>query len=58
MKLIFSEQAWDDDLCWQSHDPKLIVRLNGLIKERSRGGGPAASARSIALFTGQATMGC
>lgn len=36
MKLIFSEQAWDDYLYWQSHDPKMLSRLNGLIKECSR----------------------
>ncbi len=36
MKLIFSEQAWDDYLYWQAHDPKLLSRLNGLIKECSR----------------------
>ena len=28
MKLIFSEQAWDDYLYWQSHDPKMLSRLN------------------------------
>lgn len=33
MKLIFSEQAWDDYLHWQAHDPKLVARINGLIKE-------------------------
>ncbi|MBN8943218.1 MAG: Txe/YoeB family addiction module toxin [Rhizobiales bacterium] len=33
MKLIFSEQAWEDYLFWQEHDPKLVQRINGLIKE-------------------------
>lgn len=33
MKLIFSEQAWDDYLHWQSQDLKLLARINGLIKE-------------------------
>jgi toxin YoeB len=33
MKLIFSEQAWHDYLHWQAHDPKLVARINGLIKE-------------------------
>ncbi len=33
MKLIFSEQAWDDYLYCQAHDPKLLTRLNDLIKE-------------------------
>ena len=36
MKLIFSEQAWDDYLYWQSQDPKLVLRINGLIKESTR----------------------
>lgn len=33
MKLIFSEQAWEDYLYCQSQDAKLVVRINGLIKE-------------------------
>ncbi len=36
MKLIFSEQAWEDYLYWQTHDPKLLARINGLIRECSR----------------------
>ncbi len=36
MKLIFAEQAWEDYLFWQANDPKLLVRLNGLIKECQR----------------------
>lgn len=36
MKLIFSEQAWDDYLYWQAHDPKMLSRLNGLVRECSR----------------------
>lgn len=36
MRLIFSEQAWDDYLYWQGHDPKLLLRINGLIKESLR----------------------
>ena len=36
MKLIFSERAWDDYLHWQTHDPKLLTRLNALIRECSR----------------------
>ncbi len=33
MKLIFSEQAWEDYLHWQAHDRKLLGRINGLLKE-------------------------
>jgi toxin YoeB len=36
MKLIFSENAWDDYLYWQRHDPKLLKRINNLIKEIQR----------------------
>ncbi|MEO8803868.1 MAG: Txe/YoeB family addiction module toxin [Rudaea sp.] len=36
MKLIFSEQAWDDYLYWQKADKKLLKRVNALIKEIAR----------------------
>lgn len=36
MRLIFSDQAWDDYLHWQESDKKLLQRINGLIKEISR----------------------
>lgn len=36
MKLIFSEQAWEDYLHWQATDKKLLTRINTLIKETSR----------------------
>ena len=36
MKLVFSEQAWEDYLHWQAHDPKLLDRLNQLIVECTR----------------------
>ncbi len=36
MKLIFSEQAWEDYLYWQAQDRKLLERINSLIKECSR----------------------
>lgn len=36
MKLIFSEQAWDDYLHWQKMDKKLLQRINELIKEITR----------------------
>ncbi|BCW87357.1 Toxin YoeB [Alphaproteobacteria bacterium SO-S41] len=36
MNLLFSAQAWEDYLYWQSHDRKLPERINGLIKEASR----------------------
>jgi toxin YoeB len=36
MRLIFSEQAWEDYLYWQSNDIKLLERVNTLIKETAR----------------------
>jgi len=36
VRLIFSAQAWEDYLHWQTHDAKLLERINGLIKEASR----------------------
>jgi toxin YoeB len=36
VRLIFSDQAWDDYLYWQKTDKKLLQRINGLIKEIAR----------------------
>ena len=36
MKLVFSEQAWEDYLYWQKIDKKLVQRINELIKEITR----------------------
>ena len=36
MKLVFSEQAWEDYLYWQKTDKKLVKRINDLIKEITR----------------------
>ncbi|MEA2605212.1 MAG: toxin YoeB [Acidobacteriota bacterium] len=36
MKLIFSEQAWEDYLYWQKTDRKALVRINQLIREIQR----------------------
>jgi toxin YoeB len=36
VRLVFSERAWEDYLHWQATDPKLLARLNGLIKECGR----------------------
>ena len=33
MRLIFSEQAWEDYLYWQKTDKKRVQRINELIKE-------------------------
>ena len=36
MKLTFHARAWEDYLYWQSTDPKMLARINQLIKESSR----------------------
>lgn len=36
MKLIFSENAWEDYLYWQKTDKKILKRINSLIKEIQR----------------------
>lgn len=36
MKLIFSENAWDDYLYWQRTDKKTLKRINLLIKDIQR----------------------
>ncbi len=33
MKIVFSEQAWEDYLYWQKVDRKLVARINALIRE-------------------------
>ena len=36
MKLVFSENAWEDYLYWQKSDKKLLRRINNLINEIQR----------------------
>lgn len=36
MKLVFSDNAWEDYLHWQEADEKAFKRLNDLIKECKR----------------------
>ncbi len=36
MKLIFSENAWEDYLYWQETDRKMLKRINRLINEIMR----------------------
>ena len=36
MKLIFSENAWDDYLYWQKIDKKILKRINLLIQDIKR----------------------
>ena len=36
MNLLFTESAWADYLHWQEHDPKLLARINALLKDCGR----------------------
>jgi toxin YoeB len=36
LKIAFWPTAWEDYLHWQAHDPKLLARLNALLKDCSR----------------------
>ncbi|MCF8143904.1 MAG: Txe/YoeB family addiction module toxin [Deltaproteobacteria bacterium] len=36
MKLIFSDNAWEDYLYWQNTDGKILQRINRLIKDIKR----------------------
>lgn len=36
MRLIFSDEAWEDYLFWQKQDRPMVDRINKLIKETSR----------------------
>jgi toxin YoeB len=36
LKLVFSDQAWDDYLYWQTQDKKMLERINKLIRETQR----------------------
>lgn len=36
MRMIFSEDAWEDYLYWQHTDKKILIRINNLIKDIQR----------------------
>lgn len=36
MKLVFADEAWEDDLYWQKRDTKIVERINKLIDEVKR----------------------
>lgn len=36
MRLVFSQDAWEDYLFWQQTDPAVLRRVNELIRETSR----------------------
>jgi toxin YoeB len=36
VKIVFSENAWEDYLYWQRSEKKILIRINTLIKEIMR----------------------
>jgi len=36
VKLIFSDEAWEDYLYWQKQDKRMVERINKLIRETQR----------------------
>jgi toxin YoeB len=36
VRLIFAEEAWEDYLFWQKTDPKVVKRINAVIKDIQR----------------------
>jgi len=36
MRLIWSEKSWEDYLYWQTHDKKILKKINTLIKDIKR----------------------
>jgi toxin YoeB len=36
VKVIFSDEAWEDYLYWQEQDRRMLKRINGLINETRR----------------------
>lgn len=36
MKLVFSDEAWEDYLYWQKQDRKMVERINKLVQEVKR----------------------
>lgn len=37
-RIIFTEEAWEDYICWQTEDKKTLRRINLLLKDISRSG--------------------
>jgi len=36
VKIIFTDESWQDYLYWQEHDKKILKKINALIKEIAR----------------------
>ncbi|MCM1525414.1 MAG: Txe/YoeB family addiction module toxin [Ruminococcus sp.] len=35
-RIVFTDQAWEEYLCWQNEDKKTVKRINALLKDISR----------------------
>jgi toxin YoeB len=36
VKLVFADEAWEDDLYWQKQDRRMVERINKLIRDTQR----------------------
>jgi toxin YoeB len=36
VRLLFADEAWEDYLYWQTHDRRILERINALIRETQR----------------------
>jgi toxin YoeB len=36
MNIVFSENAWEDYVSWQTNDRKILIKINDLIKDIQR----------------------
>jgi toxin YoeB len=36
VRLLFADEAWEDYLYWQTHDRRILARINALIRETQR----------------------
>ena len=43
MRKLWSEEAWDDYVCWQDEDRKTLRKINNLLKSIDRNGYDCAS---------------
>ena len=46
-KLLFSDDAWEDYLYWQSQDKKTLKRINSLVKDIERNGNEGIGAPAL-----------
>jgi toxin YoeB len=47
VRLVFSERAWGDYLHWKAHDPRLVERINALVRECTRPRSPGSASPSL-----------